>query len=136
VLSGLEKALALRSAPLFASLSADALMPVATVCDEVTLAPEETLFEAGEVGDALYVVLSGAVAVVRDGEEVARLGAGQCVGEMAALDWEPRSATVVAVEASHLVRLERADLLDLLTDHPELVRSLALVLAERIRSAV
>ena len=129
----LEKALALRGAPLFASLSAEALLPVAAMCDEVSLDKGEALFDAGEVGDSMFVIVSGEVEVVRGGAVIARLGEGECVGEMAALDWEPRSATVRAAAATHLVRLERNDLMDLLTDYPELVRSLARVLVERIR---
>ena len=60
----LEKALALRAAPLFASLSAEALLPVAAMCDELSLDQGEVLFEAGEVGDSLFVIVSGEVSVV------------------------------------------------------------------------
>ena len=129
----LEKALALRTAPLFSSLSAEALLPVAAMCDEISLDEGEVLFETGEAGDSMFVIVSGQVEVVRGGSVIARLGEGECVGEMAALDWEPRSATVRARVASQLVRLERNDLMDLLTDYPELVRNLARVLVERIR---
>jgi CRP-like cAMP-binding protein len=79
------------------------------------------------------VVVRGAVRVLTDRGQVARLRAGECVGEMAALDWEPRSATVIADEPSLLIRLDRNDLMDLLSDHPELINSLAHVLVERIR---
>jgi CRP-like cAMP-binding protein len=103
------------------------------MCDEISLDEGEVLFETGEVGDAMFVIVSGQVEVVRGGSVIARLGEGECVGEMAALDWEPRSATVRARVASQLVRLERNDLMDLLTDYPELVRSLSRVLVERIR---
>lgn len=129
----LEKALALRGAALFSSLSAEALLPVAAMCDEVSLDKGEVLFEAGEVGDSMFVIVAGAVDVVRGGAVIARLAEGECVGEMAALDWEPRSATVRASAPTQLVRLERNDLMDLLTDYPELVRSLSRVLVERIR---
>ncbi|HWM86326.1 MAG TPA: cyclic nucleotide-binding domain-containing protein [Kofleriaceae bacterium] len=132
-MNNLEKALSLRAAPLFSSLSADALLPVAALCQQVDLVPNQVLFEAGEVGDALFVVVSGMVLVKRGNELIARLGAGECVGEMGALDLEPRSATVVAAERTRLVRLERNDLMDLLTDYPELTRSLAAMLVERIR---
>ena len=108
-------------------------MPVAAMCDEVSLDKGEVLFETGEVGDSMFVVVSGEVEVVRGGSVIARLGEGECVGEMAALDWEPRSATVRASADSQLVKLERNDLMDLLTDYPELVRSLSRVLVERIR---
>lgn len=134
-MNNLEKALSLRAAPLFSSLSAETLLPVAAMCGEVSLQRGEVLFEAGDIGDALYVLVDGAVEVVKGGEVIAKLGAGECVGEMAALDYEPRSATVRAGAATHLIRLERNDLMDLLTDYPELVRSLASVLVERIRKA-
>lgn len=133
-MNNLEKALALRAAPLFASLSADALLPVAALCHQVDLARNQVLFEAGEVGDALFVIVSGAVRVMRGDQLIARLGQGECVGEMGALDLEPRSATVAADEPSRLIRLERNDLMDLLTDYPELMRGLAQMLVERIRN--
>jgi CRP-like cAMP-binding protein len=46
--------------------------------------------------DKAYLILSGEVSVRRHGEEVARLGAGEVIGEMALLDHKLRSATVVA----------------------------------------
>jgi CRP/FNR family transcriptional regulator, cyclic AMP receptor protein len=134
-MNNLEKALSLRAAPLFASLSAEALLPVAALCQQVDLVIGQILFEAGEVGDALFVVVSGSVRVMRGNQQVARLGPGECVGEMGALDLEPRSATVIAVEPTRLIRLERNDLMDLLTDYPELMRSLAAMLVQRIRKA-
>lgn len=132
-MNNLEKALALRAAPLFASLSADALLPVASICQQVDLVAGQALFEAGEVGDSMFVVASGCVLVKRGTELLARLGVGEVVGEMGALDLEPRSATVIASEPSRLIRLERNDLMDLLTDYPELMRGLAIMLVDRIR---
>jgi CRP-like cAMP-binding protein len=134
-LSSLDRALALRGAPLFAGLSAEALIPVAALCTEVRLGPDDTLFRAGELGDAMYVVVEGTVRVIAGTEVIKLLGKGECVGEMAALDWEPRSATVVADGNTLLVRLGRNELMDLLRDYPEIVRSLALVLASRIRTS-
>jgi CRP-like cAMP-binding protein len=132
-MNNLEKALALRAAPLFASLSADALLPVASLCQQVDLVGGQMLFEAGEVGDSMFVVASGRVQIKRGAEQMANLGPGEVVGEMGALDLEPRSATVVAAEPSRLIRLERNDLMDLLTDYPELMRELAVMLVDRIR---
>lgn len=135
-LSGIEKALALRSAPLFSAVPTESLLPIAVHSREVALEVDEALFRAGDFGDALYVVLSGEVEVVsEDGERLALLGAGECVGEMAALDWEPRSATVHAETSTRLLRVDRTDLLDLLADHPPLVMTLARVLARRIRAS-
>lgn len=129
----LEKALVLRSAPLFAGLPAPAILPVANLCSEVELDSGEELFQAGEMGDSLYVIVHGSVRVERDATTLATLTTGECVGEMAALDWEPRSATIVAEGPTLLIRLDRNDLMDLLADHPALTISLAEVLVERMR---
>lgn len=130
----LNKALALKNTPLFASLSADDILPVAGLCSEVNLDVGEVLFYEGELGDSMYVVIHGSVRVERDGHVIATLAAPECVGEMAALDWSPRSATVIAELPTKLIRLDRQDLLDLLLDHPQLAENLALVLVERIRN--
>jgi CRP-like cAMP-binding protein len=133
MLDVLDRALALHQAPLFAALSADELLPLAELCATVELEAGERLFDEGDPGDSLYVIVSGRVSVEQGGRVVAVLEAGECVGELAALDWEPRSATVAAIVRSELVRLERDDLLDQLGDHPELLRALAIVLTERLR---
>lgn len=136
VLDVLARAVELRKAPLFASLGAEVLVPVANLSSEVELDEDEALFAAGEPGDSLYVIVRGSVRVESRGELVATLGAGECVGEMSALDWEPRSAAVVADEPTLLLRVDRNDLMDLLTDHPRLVDGLAEVLCARLRRAL
>jgi CRP-like cAMP-binding protein len=133
VIALLERARALRGAALFAPLRPEELLSVAEICGEMRLAPGERLCSEGDTGDELYVLVEGRLRVERGGRILADLGAGECAGELAALDREPRSATITAITESRLVRLERDDLLDLLGDHPELVRALAGVLAERIR---
>jgi CRP-like cAMP-binding protein len=134
MLDVLERALALGAAPLFAGLPPAALVPLAELCADVDLQPGDVLCREGELGDSLFVIVRGRVAVEQHGRAVAQLGAGECVGELAALDWEPRSATVTALEPTELVRLERDDLMDQLGDHPELARALAVVLTGRIRA--
>jgi CRP-like cAMP-binding protein len=130
----LARALALRSAALFDGLPADSLLPIAALCSEVDLEPEQPLFRAGDPGDALYVIIVGAVRVEQRGETVAVLRAGECVGEMAVLDSDVRGADVVGDQVSRLIRLDRNDLLDLLGDQPSLLLRLARVLAARLRT--
>lgn len=108
-------------------------MPVAGLCTEVRLAAEDVLFEAGDLGDAMYVIVEGQVRIMSANRVITNLGRGECVGEMAALDWEPRSATVIADSPALLIRLGRNELMDLLRDHPALVHALAMVLVGRIR---
>jgi CRP-like cAMP-binding protein len=134
VLGSLDKAIALRAAPLFASMHADELLPVATLCADVTLDGGDVLFEQGDLGDAMYVVIRGKVLIERDGEVIAELGPGETVGEMAVIDWEPRSASVIAHEPTQLIRLDRHDLLDLLVQSPTLATRMTAVLIDRVRT--
>lgn len=109
-------------------------MPLASLSEAQSLEAGDVLFEEGEIGDALYIIVTGAVRVEHGGRTVAQLGEGECVGEMAALDWEARSATVTATRTTEVIRVDRNDLMDTLGDHPEMVRNLAAVLVERIRA--
>jgi len=131
--SSLNKALALKNTPLFAPLTAEDIIPVAHLCTDTALDAGDILFREGELGNAMYVIIRGAVRIERDRQVIATLGEGECVGEMAALDLSPRSATVIAETRTTLIRLDRQDLLDLLIDHVKLAESLAMVLVDRIR---
>ena len=80
----------------------------------VDLAAGQTLMTQGEPGDAMYLTLSGRLRTyLRDDDGVERrvreLGRGQVVGEISLYTDEPRSATVVAIRDSVLVRLAKVD---------------------------
>jgi NADH dehydrogenase len=60
--------------------------------------PGQEVFEQGDVGDSVYVVLSGAAEVVRDGAAGRGAGARRLLGEMAALSGAQRNATVRCAE--------------------------------------
>src|SRR5690242_11925369 len=95
---------------------------------EVTLARGETIYEAGDDADALYVVASGAVDVIAGTRSIARLTAGEVFGEAALVPGEHRSVTTrVALDAVLLV-LPREALRRLLDLHPSLQRRVSVVL--------
>ena len=98
----------------------------------------ETLIRQGDAAEELYVVMQGRLEVVveRDGgteEVVEQIGQGACVGEMALLVDEPRSATVRALRDSELVRLSRSDFYRLLEEHPRAAVELSRTLVRRLR---
>ncbi len=86
---------------LFAELGPVELDRLAADCDVRRLAKGDVLWHAGDAGDELLVVVDGELAVWGEGdpggELVARLGAGECVGELALLLDEVRSATVTCL---------------------------------------
>jgi CRP/FNR family transcriptional regulator, cyclic AMP receptor protein len=79
-----------------------------------------TVFSKGEEGDAIYVVLSGAVAL-REGEtEVGRVDQGDYLGERALVREQPRTLDAVALEDSELLVVPRDAVFRLLEERPDM----------------
>jgi len=98
----------------------------------------EVVFRQGDPGHALYVLVEGRLKVVlpaETGEEAILnvLGPGDVLGELALLDAEPRSATIVALEPVVVVTLAREDFLELLGRSPAAVEGVLAGLARTIR---
>jgi CRP/FNR family transcriptional regulator, cyclic AMP receptor protein len=108
---------ALSSVPIFGALSADAIEFLRARADTVTVARDERFFTEGELGDCLFVLESGRVAIERsrDGFSalLAELGPGDCFGEMALVAIMPRCATARALEDSRALRVPNRALLEL-----------------------
>ncbi|HMA48867.1 MAG TPA: cyclic nucleotide-binding domain-containing protein, partial [Magnetospirillaceae bacterium] len=130
----IEKVLALRGAAIFAEIKEEYLSHIAASAAEVRLAAGETLFSQGEFGTALYVIYSGRLQVLVGDRVLAELGEREVVGEMAALDPEPRSATVTATEECVLLKITNDDLDLLLSDDVEVARGIIHVLVNRLRN--
>jgi CRP-like cAMP-binding protein len=91
---------------------------------------ESKLFSKGDEGDALYVVLSGAVSVQDGGEEVRRIEPGDYLGERALVLDEPRTLDAVAAEDSELMVVPKEAVTRLLDERPELAAAVRERLAE------
>jgi NTE family protein len=118
--------LALHLSEMFDGLVEGALTDLEQELEFVHLRGGDILFNQGDVGDCLYIVITGRLRVVvrRDDEQervVAELGRGEAVGEMALLGGEPRSATVYAVRDTELAKLSEEGFNRLLVRHPQAV---------------
>lgn len=119
----------LRRVRAFADLGDDECDAVLAVLKARRGAPGDALFKEGDRGDSLMIVLDGhLVATVRTDagtqEEVARLGPGEVVGEMAFVDAEPRSATVTAPAGATVLEFSRAALDGLRASAPRIAASI------------
>lgn len=127
----------LHSIPFFAKLPTAALTRLVARCRIQHVPTQRDLFQQGDPGDALYIILSGQVEIVHTrGGTSARLStlqAGEYFGEMALLDDAPRSATARTLEDSVLLQVRKQDFLDLLREHPALFTDAARVLSARLR---
>ncbi len=101
------------------------------------IAAGEAIIREGEKGDRLYCLVSGEVEVRRGDRVIARLPAGETIGEMELIDMQPRSATVVALVPCTVFVLRLKDILALQrVDLPAftlVVMNLARDLSRRLR---
>lgn len=91
------------------------------------------LFKAGDPGDAMFVLLEGAMDVMVSDKIVEHSTRGAIVGEMALIDQSPRGATVVATEPSRLAKIDQRRFLHLVQLNPYFATHVMKVLADRLR---
>ena len=118
---------------MFADLSKRHLQRLAADTDELSFGPGEAVVREGDPGETLFVVLEGEGKVVRNGKKVGTVVPGDFFGELAAIDAQPRSASVVAVTPLHVLRLFRRHLVALLRDEPQVTMKLLDGIVRRIR---
>ncbi|MCW2747832.1 MAG: Crp/Fnr family transcriptional regulator [Nocardioidaceae bacterium] len=128
----------LRQAPLFSGLDDEAAASLDATMPATNIRRGDVLFNEGDDGDQLYVVLEGKVKLGRtspDGREnlLAILGPGQMFGELSLFDPGPRSATATAVTDVSLKSLGHDALMPVLREHPDVARALLHQLASRLR---
>lgn len=87
----------LRSVPLFAACSKKEIGLLAGIVEEQRFPAGKDLFQQGDPGLGLYVIVEGIAEAKINGEVIRQMGEGTFFGEIALLDGEPRSATVTAV---------------------------------------
>jgi predicted acylesterase/phospholipase RssA/CRP-like cAMP-binding protein/MFS family permease len=115
----------------FDSLDDSSLARLAAAADEVHVAAGEWLFHAGDPGDALYVVQRGRLRVLQGGVVLRELTRGAALGELGLLTQSSRSADVLAVRDTTLLRLSKRRF-DAVVDLP-MMTELARCMAERVR---
>ncbi len=132
----------LREVKLFRGLKTEALERIARLASEEHHARGTKVFQHGDAGDKLYLILEGKIRISRDvpgmGEEaLAILGPGQVFGEMALLDESPRSADARAHERCRVLTIAKDGFDDLLFMDKDLAYevlwSMVNMLASRLR---
>ena len=138
-LSLMERILFFKRVPLFANLSPGDIKQVAALAQEESFPDEVSLVREGEIGDVMFIIISGEVRVVMtQGQkevELARRKAGEYVGEMALISREPRSATVAAVGDVRALCIDQKSFESLLRDRPDASLAVIQVLCERLKEA-
>ena len=139
MLTVLEKIMFLQGVEIFRYLAMEDLEFLADIAREIRIRKGETIFRENDPGDSLFLVVSGSVSVLKDDQGrprlVAVLSERQCVGEMAILAAEPRSATVETREETELLVIRGVDFRDLIRMNPGIVYPIFRLLVDRLREA-
>ncbi len=109
----------------FADLEGHEIAQLARYMQAYRGAPHTVLFQEGESGSFMCVVIEGAAEIFKQdsaagNKRISEIGAGKTVGEMALIDGEPRSATCMLSQSTTLAILTRDDFRRILHEHPAL----------------
>jgi cAMP-binding proteins - catabolite gene activator and regulatory subunit of cAMP-dependent protein kinases len=124
--------------PFLRDVSDETLAQLRAEIDWFSLPGGMTLFEAGDVAEAIYFVTSGALGAFRrapNGEQelLGYIRSGEPVGEMALIAGETHSASVYAVRDTEIVRLNRAAFFRFVRQQPSVMHNLARIMLARSR---
>jgi CRP-like cAMP-binding protein len=133
MLTSVERLLFVRGVPIFKELRDDFLVRLASIMEELSFPPRHTIFQKGEQGQSLYVLVQGNVKVHIDRKEIQRLTKGDAFGEMALFDSEPRSASVTTLEACDCLMLTQKQLYEAIDETPGIAVNIIRLLSRRIR---
>ncbi len=128
----------LARAGIFQGVDQSAVQALRAALEPVHFPRAHVIFAEGELGDRLYIVLSGKVKIGRkspDGREnlLAVFGPADMFGELSIFDPGPRTSTATTVTEVNAVSMDRAALREWITKRPEIAEQLLRVIARRLR---
>lgn len=139
MISLIDQILFLQNIPIFQNLTVDELGQIAAITKTDNFEEDEILFKEGDLGDQAYIVISGEVEIykrIRKDNEItiARLKHGECFGEMALFDGEPRSASARTTAPSVLSIYSREDLMSVINQYPTIALGIINEISIRLRN--
>lgn len=140
MLSIIEKVVLLKEVPFFQGMTIEQLGVLASVCEEKFFPAETCLYNEGDPGGTLYVVISGRVGIEQEKRKgfFARLATVEALsyfGETDFFDNNGRTNSAIAIQDTLTLRLHREPLIALVRQNPQLSLDLINVLSLRLREA-
>jgi CRP/FNR family transcriptional regulator, cyclic AMP receptor protein len=129
----IERTFFLKKVSIFQRVDHEVLGELAHCFHEVSLPKGQQVIKQGEMGDQLFIIVSGAVEVMENGKKLEELKEKAIFGELALLSPAPRSSDVFTSKESLLLCLERKDFLDSCSHAPEILFGVIEELSNRIR---
>lgn len=129
----IEKVIILKSLDIFSEIPQEDLLFVASQLTEIEYEENHTIIEQNELGTSMYIVVRGEVEVIIDGKIITTLGEKSIFGELAALDPEPRNATIKTLKDTLVFKINSVIIYNLISEYPNVARGIIKILCERIR---
>ncbi len=123
----------LKTTDLLAGVPDDILAQIGGDMEEIEAKTGTTVFRQGGRGDAVYLVVDGALSIERGGIQLVSLGRGECVGEFALIDGGPRSASAIAETDVLMLKWMREDFDTTISKNRAVVYGLFKILTGRLR---
>jgi len=127
-----------KQSPLFSNFSKESFFPFVDFFVPVTFKPNEIIFYENTPAEKMFLVISGEVSVTKcmgaGQRELSRLREGSCFGEMALINQEERTATVIATAETRCLQISSNDFFRMLDESRDFERNLTLVLIGRIKN--
>ncbi|MBD3222133.1 cyclic nucleotide-binding domain-containing protein [bacterium] len=133
MLTTIEKAILLQRVEQFDTVDTEQLAAIAAIAEELEFAAGDAIYRAGDVGDAMYLVVDGEVSLRRGEQEIVRAAAGEAFGTWALFEVEARMVTAEAVDACRVLRIDREDFADLMAEDVVVAQGLLRSIARRLR---
>jgi CRP-like cAMP-binding protein len=122
----------LRHVTLFAGCSKRELAEIARIADEIDFKSGKRLIAQGEAGRQFYVIVEGAVEVVRDGKRLPARGGSEFFGEISLVSGVPATATVTTTEPTRALVIAQRHFRALLDRSPSIQRRVLYSFSERL----
>ncbi|MEN9722386.1 MAG: hypothetical protein RJB38_372 [Pseudomonadota bacterium] len=113
-LDAIQKIEIVKKVPIFQYFDPRELNRFLSLAHEETLPASTALLKEGEVGNQFFVILSGSVSITKSSQEIAIRSQGACIGEMAIIDNQPRSASATTREPTSVLRFSQKEVFDLM----------------------
>lgn len=136
MLTVVEKVLFLQDVDVFQNTSTEDLAYIAAITEEVHYQEGSKIFRESEASDSMYLVIEGKVRLHRGDQEVMVAQRKDSFGTWALFDDQARIAAATALEDSLLLRIDREEFFDLLTDHSRITQAMMKTLSRRLRKII
>ena len=131
----LEKTMLLKTVDLFQDIPSELLSQISQISKAKDYESGEVIFNEGDYGDSMFIVIEGEVSIQKNGKSIALLDKGSSLGEMALLDNETRSADATAKVDSVLLKINQDVFYELMEGNADIMKQIIRLLTSRIRDA-